>query len=112
MHSVCVSVWVGVTVNDMKIPSAAQQCLYGKIILLATTSQCLKEITFQPIGTLFTRYIRRLHYNKSMLVCTWPSKDVRFGYTNHHDRYVVAQFLSFSCAVVKHFTISDGINQL
>jgi hypothetical protein len=45
MHSVCVSVWVGVTVNDMKIPSTARQCLYGKIILLATTYQCLKEIT-------------------------------------------------------------------
>ena len=79
------------------------ECLYSKIILLATTSQCLKEITFQPIGTLFTRYIRRLHYNKSMLVCTWPSKDVQFGYTNRHDRYVVAQFLSFYICCRKTF---------
>ena len=43
MHFVCVSVGVGVTVNDMKILTVAQQSLNGKIISLAITQRVFER---------------------------------------------------------------------
>ena len=56
-----------------------------------------------------------LHWNKTMLVCSWISSDVR---CNQAEQIVMAyqllqQFLAFVLRVAaKHFTRSDGINGL
>ena len=52
-----------------------------------------------------------LYWNKRISVCSWPSWDIQHGETDFKDKEVISQCLCF-CVAVKHFSRSDGINQL
>jgi hypothetical protein len=47
-----------------------------------------------------------LHCNERMFVCSWPTLDIKFGYTEPADKYVVGQFLSI-CIKCWYKTFGD-----
>jgi hypothetical protein len=88
-----------VTVNYVKILSVGQQ----RQIYVADNNA-----TYVGLRVMCSK----LHWNKSMFNCSWPSLEVTFGSLGRNMIYVVSYFLSLVSVAFKNCTKSEGINIL
>jgi hypothetical protein len=117
MHSICVVTYLHATVNNIKILSAAQQCFYDKFI----SSKTMQIIRISFIrnyipGNLHS--VHTLHIKSALEHKNFRSRMAFFRRTYNLAEEIVMSdtslrsFSDFVSVGVKHFTRSDGINQL